>query len=186
MDEAKRKTLESLGWTPEMLNALNQTPEHKAVDRMFQDRAEKALAAAGCTALEFLAANPAVSTEQLARRLNRGASPIGITMVAYHEAARQGIVRQVAKDMLIREILGEFPNGWTAKGDVHPLVKIGRWHSEVTDYGGSAKHGQSAERILRSLAIENPPQEGWKPQFPNDPLIDELFKVHWPLERDTH
>ena len=58
MDDKKREALKSLGWTAEILDALERTPEHEAVDRMFKDRAENALSAEGWSALEFLAANP--------------------------------------------------------------------------------------------------------------------------------
>jgi hypothetical protein len=182
MDEATRKTLESLGWTAEILDALKQTPEHRAVDRMFQDRAENALLARGCSALEFLAANPGVSMTDLAKRLNRGASPIGILMAAYDQARVRGVVRDIAKDLLIRDLLANYTNGWTPAGDVHPFVMIGGWYSEVGAYSRSANYGRYAERIVRSLAIDHPPQEGWKPDYPNDPLIDHLFNLYWPVE----
>jgi hypothetical protein len=182
MDDEKRKTLASLGWTPEMLEALKRTTEHDAVDRMFYDRAQDALSAAGRSALELVAANPRISIVELAKRLNKGVSPIGLTMVIYHDAAREGIVREVAKNLLIREILEDFPDGWTAKGNVHPLVKIGKWHSEVAAYGSNPRYGEYADHIVRSLTIDNSPEDGWKPQWPNDPLIDELFDRYWQVE----
>lgn len=182
MDDEKRKVLEMLGWTPELLDALAKTPEHEATDKMFIDRAERALSAMGHSALGFLAANPSLSTVQLAKKLNRGASPIGITMAVYREASRQGILRTIAKEMLIREILAKFSDGWTTKSDVHPLVTIGNWTSGVIDYSGSPKVAKYAERIVRSLTIDEPPEQGWKPEYPNDSRIDELFERFWPVE----
>ena len=124
---------------------------------------------------------PRISTAELAKKLDRGTSAIGVTMAVYHQAAKKDRVREIAKDILIRELLHEFPEGWTARGDIHPLVKLGGWDSDVADYAHSARFGQYAERIVRSLAIDDPPQEGWRPQYPSDPLIDELFEHYWPI-----
>jgi hypothetical protein len=182
MNVEKRKMLESLGWTAEMLDSLERTAHHESVDRMFEDRTEKALSAAGYSALNFLAANPRLSVVELAKRLNRGASAIGITKASYREAAGQGVVRDLAKNMLIREILFRFSDGWTSASNIHPLVTIGRWYSEIAEHAGEPRFGQYAEQIIRSLAIDNPPPEGWRPQYPSDPLIDELFRCHWPID----
>ena len=184
MDNEKRKTLESLGWSPEMLDALKRTPDHASVDRTFQDRAQKALSAAGYSALEVLVANPRISMVELAKRMNRGVSTIGLTMAVYDEAMKQGVVRQVAKQLLIRELLEQFPSGWASEGDIHPLVRIGNWHSEIVDYTHNPTFGDYADRVVRHLTIDSPPQLGWTPQWPNDPLIDELFDRCWPLASD--
>ena len=79
-----------------------------AVDYMFLDRARDALAAAKCSALELLATSPGIPTieltKQLATRANRGLSAIGLIMAIYEEAFQKGVVRDVAKDLLIRQI----------------------------------------------------------------------------------
>ena len=161
-----------------MLDALKRMPEHATVDAMFRDRTHKALSAAGYSALEALAANPRISIIELAKRINRGASAIGLTMAVYHEAIGKDAVRQIAKQLLIRELLEEFPTGWSVDGNVHPLIRVGTWHSEVANY---TTFGDYADRIVRHLAIDSPPQEGWMPEWPVDPLIDELFDRWWPL-----
>lgn len=116
-------------------------------------------------------------------RLNRGVSAIGLVMAIYEEASIKGVVRQTAKDLLIRKIHERFPEGWSSQGDVHPLVKIGRWDSEVSNYGHDSKIAHFASCIMRNLTIDHPPPEGWKPEPRNDPLIDELFDRYWPVER---
>jgi hypothetical protein len=152
------------------------------VDSMFLGQAQRALAAAGCTALEFLRANPGASTVQLAKLLNHGASALGLVMAVYDEALNQGAVRETAKDLLIREILAEFPEGWNSAGDVRPGVKVGGWRFELKKYGRDKKIGECASRIIRELTIDRPPAAGWKPKVGQDPLIDELFDLHWPNE----
>ncbi len=95
-----------------------------AFDRSLLGGARRALDAAGVRALEFLAANPGMPTVALAKRLNRGATAIGLVMAIYDEAIQNGTVRDVAKDLLIREICGAFPHGWPGLYLVRPLVSV--------------------------------------------------------------
>lgn len=181
MDENDRQILEALGWTPEILESLKPTPATKSVDQMFLDHARKALAEVGCGALEFLAANRAASIVELAKRLNRGASAIGLTMAIYDEAARNGVVRGTAKDLLIRKIYQEFPKGWFIEDSIHTAVKIGSWDYDIKKYVLDASVARYAISIINHLTIAHPPPDGWKPQPENDPVIDELFDRYWPV-----
>jgi len=155
-----------------------------AFDRSLLDRARAALAAAGCGALEFLNANPGVSSVEAAKRLNRGTTAIGLVMVIYEEAVKNRVVREVAKDMLIRVILGKFPHGWSSSllDKVGPVVKIGNWQSEVKKYGRDPRFDECSLAILREIAIHHPPPEGWSPKPKDDPIIDELFDRFWPVD----
>jgi hypothetical protein len=182
MNEKDRKVLESLGWTPELLRIAAAANENDSVDRMFLDRARAALAAAGVSALEFLTANPGVSKIELAERLNRGVSAIGLIMAIYDEAAENGIVRDTAKDLLIRRIHAEFPQGWSSCGNVHPAVKLSSWDAEAAKYGRDPRIAGYVDAIVRELAIHHPPADGWKPNLQTDSLIDELFDRFWPAD----
>lgn len=161
-------------------SGLHRTPAMAAVDNMFLSCAQNALREAGCSALEFLSANPGLSKLELAKLLNRGASAIGLTMAIYTEAVQKGVVRKTAQDMLLREIVAEFPDGWASTGNVHPAIKIGTWDRTIRSYVPHASMGKYAYDIIQHLAIDHPPPEGWKPELPNDPLIDELFDRYWP------
>ncbi len=152
----------------------------KAVDKMFLDRAKNALRETGCTALEFLRANPVVPLTELAKRLNRGASALGLVMAIYQQATDTGCVREAAKDLLTRRVIDSFPDGWTSQSDVHPLIRIGFWDKEIADYTLDAQYGVYAKKIIRELTIDHPPPEGWKAQPENDPRIDQLFNRFWP------
>jgi hypothetical protein len=147
---------------------------------MFRDRARKALAEAGINVLDLLAANPGVSVTELAKRLNRGTSGLGLTMVAFEEASQGGHLRETAKDLLIRRILRAFPNGWLPDANVHPSVMIGAWDSDIERYAKDRTAAVYAFQILRVLTIESPPVAGWKPNAVSDPQIDTLFDRHWP------
>jgi hypothetical protein len=158
-----------------------RTAAMEARDRMCLEGAQKALEGAGCGALEFLAANPGVSKIELAKRLNRGASALGLTMAIYDEAAKKGVVRETAKDLLIRRICQRFPNGWSTGDEVGPGVKVGTWRYEIKKYVHNAKLGDYAAKIVRHLTVDHPPPSGWKPLPQHDPLIDELFDRYWPV-----
>jgi hypothetical protein len=163
---------------------FKDTPEKRAVEQAFFNGAAIALKEAGLSALEFLAANPVVSKIELAKRLDRGTTARGLLMVIYHEAERAGVVREVAKDMLIRVILEKFPDGWTSQGSVRPSVKLGGWDRLLSEFVLDPNVSVYGFLIIKDLAIDHQPPEGWKPALPNDPLIDELFDKHWPVKSE--
>ena len=150
------------------------------VERMFYEGAKRALEQYGSTALELLETQSDFTLKQLAALVNHGITIRGLKAVIYEEAQKAGKVREVAKDLLYREILHEYPNGWYFDPNVAAFVKLGFWDSDierlVPDYA------ENAAAIIRELTIENPPPEGWFPQGPDDPLLEELFDKHWPRE----
>jgi hypothetical protein len=133
------------------------------------------------TALGLLNQNPGVSTLDLARHINRGANAIGLTIAIYNEAVAIGAVREVAKDLLVREILHEFPAGWSKKGDVAAGIGLASWYSQICDYAGDPAFSVCAANIIRQLIVDSSPAEGWKPQVQDDVVIDELFHRYWPI-----
>jgi len=161
---------------------MKQSPAIRAVDESFFDGARKALADAGLGALEFLAANPGASNVELAKRLNRGASGKGMTIAIYRDAETKGCVRDAAMWLLIGKILEEFPDGWGFFGNIAPSVRIGGWRSDIKRHVNDPQIGEYASAIIRELAIENQPPDGWKPAVQDDPLINELFDRFWPAD----
>jgi hypothetical protein len=59
------------------------------------------------------------------------------------------------------------------------VVKLS-WDYEIIRYGGDPKLAEYSDKIIRDLAIENQPPEGWFPELDVDPLIESLFDRHWP------
>ena len=161
---------------------LKKTPEKEAVERMFLDRAKSALEDAGYSAFEFLVASPGLSMIELAKRLNRGASALGLIMATYQEACQKGVVREAARDLLVREILEEYPEGWTSEKKIGAGIKLGSWRFEVKKYVKDQTIGTYATEIVRHLSVDHPPPDGWKPDPQDDPLINELFDRYWPIE----
>lgn len=182
MDEDEWHDLQAKGWTLEMLEDLKRKPEHEAVDQQFLQNAKRALAEVGYGALEFIAANPGLSTVDLAKSLNRGANARGLVMAVYEEAIRCGVLRETAKDLFVRTIDAKFPEGWFYDEKISAHVKIGGWNHSLYDFVNDERVAKAAKKIMRHLAMDHPPPEGWKPEPQNDPLIDELFDRYWPSE----
>src|SRR5262245_2977362 len=103
-------------------------------------------------------------------------------MAIYDEAMQSDAVRDTARDLLFRQILAEYPSGWTSAGNVSCGVKLGSWRYEIKRYVRDASFGRFAEDILRDLTVEHRPAEGWSPVGENDPLICALFDRYWPME----
>lgn len=158
---------------------MNAPRDTHGVDYRFLAQAHEALANAGVGALEFLAANPGVSPVTLAQRLDHGANAIGLVMAIYGAAAEKGKLRETAKTLLVGEILDAFPDGWPDTVKIHPLVKL-NWCSHIKRHISPPRVGEYASRIIKELAIRNPPPSGWRPALTNDPLIDNLFDRFWP------
>lgn len=184
MYEKKRKLLESRGWPPDLLDKMenNRAAGPGPLELRFLDRAQAELRSVGCSALDFLAAHRGLATIALAKELNRGASAFGLLMVIYAEARRQGVVRETAKDLLIREILNKFPDGWSLVGKMSPPVKLSSWIYDLDRCIRDNRIEEYADAIIRDLTKDHPPPEGWKPQVMNDPVIDEVFDRFWPDE----
>ncbi len=153
-------------------------PSIADVDRHFREVAQNALDRLGVSALEFLYRHPAVSLLELAKRLNRGASAIGLSMVIYQEAERAGRTREIAAELLYRQILAKFPDGWYTDPRVHPMAKLLRWHSAAADYTETSAPYSLA--VLRYLTMENAPPEGWKPTSVDDERLRHAFDRCWP------
>ena len=158
---------------------LKPTPATEAVAGTFVGRARDALNVIGLGALEFLASYPDLSilelTKLLASESNCGLSAMGLTMALYQEAAEKRTVRDLAKDLLTREIREEFSEGWSSQGTIRPVVRIGNIINYLQEPGITY-----ASRIIRDLAIDHPPKEGWKCEAQDDPVIAELFDRYWP------
>jgi hypothetical protein len=181
MNEESKNKLRALGWSEERIERMNTGAATDGVDRMFLRSASVALAEMGCSALELLAANPGVSIPDLAKRVNRGITAIGLIMAAYEEAEQRSVVRETAKDLLIRTICEEFPEGWSDEESVHPVVKIGSWNYGVKRHVKNTALASFASDIVHHIATDRSPPRGWKPVDRDDPLIESLFESYWPI-----
>ncbi len=182
MNEEDQKILENLGWTREQIDIAKGGSALDSVDKWFLDRAHNALQQTGCSALDFLRGNQGVSVLELAKRLNRGVSALGLIMAIYEEAVSSGVLRATAMELLLRKIHQEFPDGWTTHENLSASVMIGDWDYEIMKYVHDSQTTECATKILKHLTIDYPPPEGWKPKLVDDPLLDDLFDRYWPVE----
>lgn len=150
------------------------------VERSFRETARRALDAVKSTAIQFMHQHPGVSKIELAKRLNRGASAIGLTMLIYEEANRTGKTREVARELLFRKIISEFPEGWYEDKRVRASVKLGGWDYDIFKFAESS--ADYARAVLKDLAIDNMPPTGWKPEGPDDKVLALVFDKYWPAE----
>lgn len=153
--------------------------ESDSADFRLLVKAREALAQADVGALEFLAANPGVSPATLAKRLNHGATAIGLVMAIYGAASEKNELRATAKKLLVGEILDAFPDGWPYNAKLHPLVRL-NWSAHIKRRVSAPCVAKYSSRIVLELTMKSPPPRGWKPALVNDPIIDELFDRFWP------
>ena len=147
------------------------------VDIQFYTVARDALRAANVDALQHLQMNPGVSSIELTKRLARGASEIGLSMVLYTEAKRKGQVKQLAQELLYRNINAAFPCGWEDDAKVHASVKLGDWSYQI--FRNVREFSVCAVAIIRDLTSKDSPPVGWIPSGADDPRLNALFNAHW-------
>lgn len=137
------------------------------------------------TLREFLAQFPAEPYLKLTVRLGKDIAALQLIWLQFQEAQQQGMIREAAKDCLVREIAGQLPRGW-GKGvrvDYHTAGVYANWLTELTRLQPDAR--LVADAVWRALNDLKPPQ-GWLPMGPDDPLIVAAFAKGWPLpEHDS-
>lgn len=182
MDEDEKKVLKAAGWPPELLERLNNTSTRHPTDELFANNSRKALKAAGYGAIEFFGANPGISPAELARRLGKKSNGIGLIIALYDEANEEGLVREIAKDLLARAILDAFPEGWPDQATSSTVVPLSGWEHKLRKYVPDPSIGIFSKSIVKDLVFDHPPEKSWKPQPKSDPLLNELFDRCWPTK----
>ena len=123
------------------------------------------LAARGTTAIQFFSENPGRSKKELAAVLGGGVTARGLTRKLFEEARASNCLEQVAKDLLFRTILQEFPDGWSVDDKIATSVKLGSWYSDIIDF--FPEYEETAIKIIRSFE-RNAPPFGWLPKSLDD------------------
>lgn len=147
------------------------------VDRHFYEGASRALAEIGMSATEFFRQHPDRSEVGMAQILGRGASALGLIMKLFEEAHENSTVLELAKSLLYRRILDEYPDGWYYDEKIRTTVKLGGWYSDIAEY--APEYEDRALSIVRSLATTNAPELGWKPTGPEDERLRRVFEEYW-------
>lgn len=147
------------------------------IDRDFREKASSALNRLGVSGTQFLVQHPNQSKKELAGIIGSGVTARGLTMVLFEEAWQHLSIKQLVQELLYREIVEEFPNGWNEEGSVRPTVKIGGWHYDVSRF--APVYENSTAGILRALGTTHKPIPGWKPLHKDDERLISLFEEFW-------
>lgn len=147
------------------------------IDRGFYDRADAELQKLGITATEFMQRNPDCSKKRLAKIIGNGVTSRGLTMKLFEEAHERSTVSLLAKELLYRETINEFPEGWFEDDNVRATIKVGGWYHDVLEFAPEFR--EHATAIIKALATTNKPNAGWKPKSPNDERLRLLFEQYW-------
>lgn len=123
------------------------------------------LADRGTTAIRFFRENPGRSKKELAAVLGGGVTARGLTRKLFEEARSSNCLEQVAKDLLFRKILQEFPDGWSIDDKISTSVKLGSWYSDIIDF--FPEYEETAIKIIRAFE-RNAPPFGWLPKSLDD------------------
>jgi len=122
----------------------------------------------------FADARPAVPLVELAEELGRddvaGAQVLSGLLA---EAEQRKSVTRFVRDVLVRLLSQNLPNGWPAVMDDGPRFLVakalGSWSAYIPD-----SYEERADQVMAALRA-NPPPAGWRPLGPDDELLRTLL-----------
>ncbi|NOJ95238.1 NUDIX hydrolase [Corallococcus sp. CA049B] len=89
------------------------------------------------------------------------------------EAEQSRRVTRLVRDVFVRELSDEFPDGWPAVVDdearMNVAIALGRWSGYMPE-----THQERVERASDVL-LSTPPSPGWRPLAPDDELLRMLL-----------
>lgn len=88
-------------------------------------------------------------------------------------------------DCLVRDINENFASGWGSGALLElrtaaPLV----WLLNALDIDAGASYLRENAKHTWGALLESYPKPGWRPQSPEDPLIQGAFRIGWPEKVD--
>lgn len=147
-------------------------------------RLQSLLSARGFSSVRaFAATAPTKSYVDLAHELGPGdVAAIQLQWAALDEARAAGEMEPLARDLLVRWLHGELPQGWTTSRVERAIVwpranAISAWASSISAH--LPEYNSVVSSLSRIILKENPFPLGWLPTNADDPLLVELFKRHW-------
>ncbi|GEL75057.1 NUDIX hydrolase [Myxococcus virescens] len=122
----------------------------------------------------FAEAHPAVPFHILADELGEddvAAVQVFCGLLAEAEQGRR--VTRLVRDVLVRELSDDFPDGWPTEMDdevrIDVAIVLGRWSGYTPE-----THQERVERASSAL-LAGPPPPGWRPLGPDDALLRTLL-----------
>lgn len=139
------------------------------------------------SATGYAASRPTASVLQLAAALGPDVAAFHLERRLFAEAADRAAVQRFARDLLVRALHEQLPEGWhrdlgpDEPGNLTtPRWRCGMaavaWASAVAT---STTYDAVAQRIMAALHETAPFPDGWLPGDADDPLLVEFFVAHW-------
>lgn len=148
--------------------------------------AERLSARGFSTISAFADSMPRASRLALAAELSATAddiAPVQVLWALLDEARATNTVEHRARDLLVRDIRADLPDGWPPpRGTTPPAARKDLVGALVNWSGGIATHLPEYESTVNTvedaLLVEDIPA-GWLPSSTDDPLLVVLFRRHW-------
>lgn len=148
----------------------------------WEDRLREAVRSVGHdSVLGFCAAFPAQTYTQLCDILGSQFAPIQLLALIYAEANETKSLEWAARDVLAREILDQFPDGW-ATGPNPSWTRIfvlSEWSTGIINSAERPDLEPVLDAVCGELSLEGQLPAAWKPSGPDDPVITRVFKRCW-------
>ncbi|MFY2556788.1 NUDIX hydrolase [Corallococcus terminator] len=122
----------------------------------------------------FAAARPAVSLVELAEELGEDdIAGVQVLNGLRAEAEQHKSITRFVRDVLVRLLSQNLPNGWPAVLDDGTRFQVGKalgsWSAYIP-----ASYEERADQVMAALRA-NPPPAGWRPLGPDDDLLRTLL-----------
>jgi hypothetical protein len=122
----------------------------------------------------FVESRPSVPLMRLAEELGKDdVATIQLFGGLLAEAEQRKQVTRLIRDVLARELAGDFPDGWPTVMDESTRFKLiklfARWGAMTP-----TTHEDRVNQVCDSL-LESPPPPGWQPLGPDDELLVTLL-----------
>jgi hypothetical protein len=132
--------------------------------------------------LEFISLNRNLGYVKLAEILGPEIAGMQVVEMQFDEAERNGELRRVAKDSLLRECLTFLDKGWAVDSDFIHAKLASFWTCSISFSTGAPKRAEYKSKlqlVWKSLVSSSPPR-GWIPNSLEDPYLTRAFDIGWP------
>ena len=133
------------------------------------------------TVTDFVDSQPHISLVTLARQISqdRDIAAVQLQWILLREAEETGSIERCARDLLVRELHENIPEGWRTTWDGSPGASGTRLISACTAvYTALPERFAAAfDRVEDALWEASIPEE-WLPDGPDDPILLKLFR-YW-------
>jgi hypothetical protein len=122
----------------------------------------------------FAEARPTVALVELAQELGQDdVNAVQVLSGLLAEAEQRKQVTRFERDVLVRMLSQDLPDGWPSVMDDQARFAVGKALGRWIGYTPEA-HQERSERVIAAL-LATPPPPGWRPLGPDDELLRTLL-----------